>query len=346
MRAFSAFRRDHLALAVFALALALAPTLADRAVGLVAPAPEPESLFDPGPILRIDALLPEYYLIGNSMLNTRIDVQHLTKRFGALAILHPDTGVMSASWYLQLKNHVMAAAHKPRVVFIFFRDTNLTEPKKRTKGKYARMLRIYRHTAEPEYLAILAGHAGSGLLDHLRFLYTTGVPGMIEMPNLEHWLADAPGKLAAILVAGSDRDWRVLPDAVNASFAGHRFRSLADAADDEPEAGDENSYDFAAAVEDSFLPPMLDMAAEGRFKLCFVRVKTRDVAMGMAPDPRIERYTDDLRTYLESRGACLIDMSREPRVIAEWFSDGDHIRDDRRRVYTDVFYEAVTRTIE
>jgi hypothetical protein len=82
--------------------------------------------FDASRIPELVRLNPGYVVIGDSMAGTRIDEARLGELAGrpVAPLLQPGSG--SAFWYLALRNWVIASGIRPRVVFIFFRDTNLT----------------------------------------------------------------------------------------------------------------------------------------------------------------------------------------------------------------------------
>ena len=73
------------------------------------------------------------------MLGTRIDPNHLgrisTSGDELVSFLyHAATG--PAWWYLAFKNQLVASGVKPRMTFIFFRDTNLTDTMFRLEAQY------------------------------------------------------------------------------------------------------------------------------------------------------------------------------------------------------------------
>jgi hypothetical protein len=60
------------------------------------------------------------------MAGTRIDERRLGELAGRPVAPLLQAGSGPVFWYLALKNWVIASGIKPRAVFIFFRDTNLT----------------------------------------------------------------------------------------------------------------------------------------------------------------------------------------------------------------------------
>ena len=78
-------------------------------------------------ITDLQVLQPGYVVIGDSMAGTRIDERRLIEltRSQVAPLLQPGSG--SAFWYLAVKNWVIASGVRPRLILIFFRDTNLTD---------------------------------------------------------------------------------------------------------------------------------------------------------------------------------------------------------------------------
>src|SRR5690606_17451756 len=79
------------------------------------------------PLEQLAELDPAYVVIGDSMAGTRIHTTRLSELTGETAAPLLQAGSGSAYWYLALKNWVIASGVRPKVVFIFFRDTNLTD---------------------------------------------------------------------------------------------------------------------------------------------------------------------------------------------------------------------------
>jgi alginate O-acetyltransferase complex protein AlgI len=82
--------------------------------------------FNPDPISDLARLQPGYVVIGDSMAG-RIDASRLGQLSGRPVAPLLQAGSGSAYWYLALKNWVVASGIRPRAVFVFFRDTNLTD---------------------------------------------------------------------------------------------------------------------------------------------------------------------------------------------------------------------------
>jgi hypothetical protein len=92
---------------------------------------------------------PDMVMIGDSVLFLDVDEALLSQQLGlkAYSIALPGSG--SAAWYLLLKNSILKSAHTPKYVVIFFRDTLLTVPDYRTRGRYFGLLDDYARGREP-----------------------------------------------------------------------------------------------------------------------------------------------------------------------------------------------------
>ena len=332
-------------LVLLALSLAAAPPLLEFSQ-TAGQAPAPPAFVDT-PIQHINNLRPKYYFLGNSMLNSRIDASHFRRVAETRAISQPKNGVMSAAWYLQIKNHLAVASHRVDRVFIFFRDTNLTEPRRRTEGRYAKILESLRRVHEPELDAVVSGSPVHRVpyLGRALHILDDSAERFYGMPAAVRRWKDAPVLFALNLAAGGEpAEARRLRNLQNDVFSARRARSVADAGRKGGTLA--HAYDFDVALKRSLLPAMLRIGREAELKLCFVRVKTRRAAAGGPEDPRLARYIDRLRSYLESRDNCLIDMNREPAVKYAWYAHGDHIARQHRRAYTEVFYRRMQTVID
>ena len=136
---------------------------------------------------------PRWVFIGDSMLGTRIDPFHLgrisTRGDEAVGFLyHAATG--PAWWYLALKNQLIVSGVKPRMTFIFFRDTNLTDTMFRLEGQYGRALDEVAADSEPELDQLVAVHRKGGWYRVHRALdnvYQADLATSWMEPRLRRW---------------------------------------------------------------------------------------------------------------------------------------------------------------
>jgi hypothetical protein len=54
----------------------------------------------------------------------------------------------------------------------------------------------------------------------------------------------------------------------------------------------------------------------------------------------------DLRRYLESEGALLVDDTGNPAFTLDWYKDGDHMLGSKRREYTELFAKTAAPLVE
>jgi hypothetical protein len=146
-------------------------------------------------------------------------------------------------------------------------------------------------------------------------------------PKLTSWVGD---RVAGTAARGA------FVDDMNRRFGLDHLRPFAQA--DIADAGDP-ALDFAATVQTSTLPLVLDLAREHGLRLCFVRVLRRPEG-GRPPreSPALRQYVADLRQYLLAHGAALLDDRSVPDLARLAYDDGDHILDSERVRYTELFY--------
>ena len=308
--------------------------------------------FDSGTADSVAHIDPDYVLIGNSMLQTRIIPEYLGDLAGGKEVLLlVDSGLTSAGWYLRLKNHVAGTGVRPDAVFIFFRDDSLTDPMRRTGGPYRDKLERLRTSSEPAYDAVISANSGIG--DALTGLFARLYPvqnrsaqaedairRIAASPSMPGLLPDSALHLAG-LFDGEDylarlADYNRLKRDANAVFERTNFRTTGAS---RGESGE--TLPFQEAVEDSFLPLMLDVARRYDIPLVFVRVQRRPAADGTMTIPGGEalgRYLVDLRAYLEANEASMLDMTGDPELPLALYLDGDHIAPEYMDDYTELFF--------
>ena len=281
-------------------------------------------------IPELQRMNPGAVVIGDSMAGTRINERLLAQLSGmpVAPLLQPGSG--SAFWYLALKNWVLASGIKPRVVFIFFRDTNLTDVMFRLDDQYRWSLDMVAGPEEPELNAVVAAalngpfyraHEAAERAYHVDAARRRLEPALSRLPA--RWLDGGEASADDVLTYANDR------------FGLDRLRVM-EAADMAADQG----TDFDAVVDRSVLPLMLRDARRGGFKLCFVRVQRRPVD-GRPPvqSPALRAYVKALREYVQSHGAVLHDDTGDPAITLDMYEDGDHIARHARDRYTRLFFD-------
>jgi hypothetical protein len=292
--------------------------------------PRERAPFDADRLPQLRRLQPAFVVIGDSMAGSRIDPAVFTRVSGqsVAPLLYAGSG--PAWWYLVLKNWVIASGVHPKAVFIFFRDTNLTNVMFRIDATWS--LDTAALTREDDLNAVVARRRGSAfyrLRSGVDALYsTTGARRWIE-PLVAQWPAQAMfpyrRQRAAFLQAANDR------------FGLDHLRPM-DAAD--MQATEDREADFDEFVDKSELPLMLRDAQRAGLRLVFVRVQRRPV--GARPpyqSPALQRYIRQLRAYIEAHGGSLVDDTGDPAQTLDLYEDGDHLSREGRRRYSERFGE-------
>lgn len=292
--------------------------------------------FDAEPIAQLQYGKPTWVFIGDSMLGTRIDPLHLgrissTHDENVGFLFHPGTG--PAWWYLAFKNHLVASGIRPRVTFVFFRDTNLTDTLFRLETLVGGALDRVALDREPELDAIVAG-ARRGRWAPVHTLATRAYEADVTTewmePGLRRWFVNTRFPDAQARLAFDRR--------LEERFALATLRP-----DVQAELGDVSvDADFARDLPHSVLPAMLQLAREQGLTLCFVRVQRRPNGSTPPPQsPALRRYVTDLSAWLTANGAVFHDDWGAPGLTEDMYGDGDHVGDRVR--YTEYFRARLDR---
>ncbi len=300
----------------------------------------------------IDALRAanaDYIGIGNSMMFTRLGdtPERLNEITGKKFFFIYKNGSGSAVWYLTLKNVVAASGVKPKMVFFFIRDNDLTSPFFRTTGRYAAYLNSLRTPNEPVLDDVLdKPPIRQGPVGQLsRWLNEPG--GVYSFPT---WDEKIPRQLIDVAMdVGGMIPKAELRKTLSARFAVKHLRG--DVGADLPAAGSGDGYapdsyddlngNYQGAEEKSFLPAMMQLAKEQGFKLMFFRIKRRpdDKGTVASEPPELRPYAEHLKHWIEERGGLFFDESYDPAILLRVYGDGDHISNKNMGWYQDYFWK-------
>lgn len=290
--------------------------------------------FDPQLIGELNRKKPDYVFIGNSMLGTRIDEKTLEERLGENCCYVLWTGGAESAWEHQaFKNEVAAAEHRPKVVFVFFRDAYLTRVTYRANGAYWWKIERLSHDSEPQLMRAM--RENRSWQDNLEFDLGLLYPLQKRREAADYaleWLAGhavTPGRIRyGAPVAGRYGEL----------FSLDKLKSI-ETADDSASGQDDSSiYDFDARLPQSLLPSMVTLAKQAGIELVFVRVQRRPLPNGPPPQsPELTRYIGGLKQYLASQGVGFYDFTGDPELTLDHYLDGDHIRPDWKPESTDLF---------
>lgn len=338
--------RDLILIAVLALLvpLGLRP-LAARVLAEAEPSylPALETLrtrrpYDPTFRDDLRNLRPSYIFIGDSMLGSRIDPAHMRRviKQPTWWVMQPGTG--SAYWYLAFKNHVLGAGLKPKVVFFFFRDYNLTNLMFRLEDGFRWSVDTVAGPEEPELDEAIARRITGPW--HAVHRAVEGFYGSAPVAAV----ADAALRDEAVRWQVGARRQERFQKQLNDLFGLDRLRPL-EAAD--MAAAEAQLADFDRNLPRSILPEIIALGREHRIRLVFVRVQRRPRPDGPPEQtPALEQYIRDLRAYLEANGAVFHDDTGDPDYTLDWYKDGDHTGGWTRRSYTELFARKLAAVFE
>ncbi len=287
--------------------------------------------FDPAPGLTLARDRPVDVFIGNSMLYTRIDPATWEREVGARAQLLAISNTFAPHWYLQLKNHVAASAHRPRTVFVFFQDQQLTEVSLASPAaRYA-----LSHEVEPAFAA-LAHRPCHSLRQRFDATVERVVGAALPLTRrrgayplahvVDAWLG--PGFF-------DGQEPFAFRQQTNALFDLANLRHLVVPFEAGREVAVEDPADFDRLVGCSLLPAMLDVADQAGLSLVFVRIQNRPRAhQPPAQTDNLTRYLGWLSTFVTARGARLIDLRGVIDAPLSMYSYGSHIDEDSTAEYT------------
>ncbi len=294
--------------------------------------PRSRDAFDPRPVAELAGMRPDYVIIGDSMAGTRIDPARLRELTGRSVAPLLQAGSGPAWWYLVLKNWVIASGVRPKYVFIFFRDTNLTTVMYRLDDRYRWMIDLVAQDREDELNQVIAS-ATAGAWHRT----ASRIDAAYDADRARRWMEPALTEWVGRTLIPSRRRHAEFMTSMNARFGLEHLTPM-DAAD--LQAAQDEEADFGTHVHRSVLPLMLRDARAAGLTLCFVRVQRRPRG-GRPPyqSPAVRQYVGELKRYVEANGALWRDDTGDPAMTLDLYGDGDHVASSARTLYTEMFYE-------
>ncbi len=283
--------------------------------------PRPREPFDQEAAQAVREVQPQFVVIGDSMAGIRIDPLQLSRLTRTRVIGLYQQGSPVAYWYLAFKNLVVNnQLESVRGAIFFFRDDQLTTQVQVGPGSLDRVAL----DREPELDRLLAAErlgAFSRVHRAARAAYQFDRTRVWLEPLINH----VPGSPELVRAINTD------------VFALGNLRKF-EAAD--LAASTDAALDFPANVERSLLPEILRLAAQANIRPAFIRVQRRPTPDGPPPQSAaLKKYADDLKAYLNARGAYYHDDWGDPDEPLSLYADGDHLTADGRVRYTQRFAE-------
>jgi len=296
-----------------------------------------------GPMVhrQLREIQPRFVFIGNSMLWSRIDDQLLSHLLGDVPVYSiVNFGGLSGIHYLALKYLLVPSGVHPDKVFIFFRGTTLLDPSFRTTGPYfEKLIQRISPAPDPVFERLAHGRRVNG---------ESGTQGLLRhvfrLQNNQHHMRDLVGRLALRLTR-HDEPAETLRKRINERFS---LENVGDGMDREAlkiSRGPSIPEDFSRAAENSFLPPMFELARQHGFTLVFVRVQERpEPDRPMRDSAGMKTFMARLEAYLHEHGAEFYDFTGDPDLTLRMYGQGDHIADPKQ--YTPLFYKRMRKLLQ
>jgi len=291
--------------------------------------PRERAPFDMEAVGTLREAANDVILIGDSMAGTRINPQHLSRLMGgrgAAALFYAGSG--PAHWYLTFKNLVANAGIRPRTAVFFFRDENLTDTLFRV---YPGSLDRVARQQEPVLDEILASRANGPY-----FRVHGAVRRLYQHDQVRAWIEPALVNAPVAWSAGRRARKKLLDRINNEVFSLDALRPTAVA---DMAAASGAALDFGRNLPTSVLPEIIRLSKRSGVRAAFVRVQRRPTAEGPPrQSPALQAYVRDLRAYLVSNGALFHDDWGDPDQPLSIYEDGDHIRREFQRPFTEDFF--------
>jgi hypothetical protein len=290
--------------------------------------PRPRAAFDTNRVPDLARLDPKWVVIGDSMAGSRIEPALLGERTGGRVAPLLYAGSGPAWWYLALKNWVIPSRIRPRAVFVFFRDTNLTNVMFRIDATWA--LDTAALEREDDLNAVVAKRRGTPF-----YRVRDSFDRLYQAEQARRWIEPAMTEWPARAMFDARRRRAAFMQQLNDRFGLSHLRPM-DAAD--MQATEDREADFDAYVDKSILPLMLRDAKQAGLQLVLVRVQRRPLN-GQPPvqSAALTRYVSKLARYVEANGGIFFDDTGDPAQTLDWYEDGDHLSREGRRRYTEAF---------
>jgi hypothetical protein len=295
---------------------------------------------DPSALIqRLAQTRPEWILLGNSMLDSRLQAAPLSHTSGERVQIVYVPGSRSAVWYFLLKQVVLPSGARPQALTVFFRQTELTWPDFCIQGVQAEALEALDAQTQPEWRTVIEQAPGADwLVTKSRQVEESLFPNRYLNEIARQGMQARSFRSTRIgeKLTGTERRAEL-----NERFSASHVRrtvggdlSTADEASAGREDTNERDYTLGPQTFDpspnaSFLPHMVELAQKEGIRLHFHRVKRRPTPSGTRRDPAaIAQYMTELRTWLEARGCLLTDESADPTLLESHYADGDHLSAD------------------
>jgi hypothetical protein len=276
-------------------------------------------------------------LIGDSVLELSVDPEQLSKLTGENTVNIAIPGSASAIWYLIMKNNVAISSHKPQYVIIVFRDTILTVPEYRVNGKYFSLLSDFA-SSKDKLLIQKAFIQQMSLPEQWADQYLPIYGSRLQLrETLDYSIRYTLSSLVGCNQKCND-------DANIAVFKDNNLESnlLVEAiATAESYLYTPAQLDFAAQLDNSFLPEIVSLAKENNIQLVLVRTKHLDDPTAVSESAALKGYIEDLKSFADKNNVIVLDFAHDDRLTSDLFMDTHHLTPAGAVIFTNMLAEAL-----
>jgi hypothetical protein len=290
--------------------------------------------FHDAPLREMEKIQPDYVFIGNSMCESRIGARHLSELSGEKAYRIVSGPSFIPTWYIWLKNFVAAAKIKPKKVFMFFTDEQLTATEFEVVPRDAEFIESELTFYEPVYDRLIRKKAGSfyqKIIDRIRRFYFRSEiqdPARQAFSNF-------------IMRLSSAASYEQTRQEINLYLKTAGRRPAFDVVHEQDfhprDVPMTSTEAFSLALTKSFLDPMVQVAKEYKVPVCFFRIR-RAPLLRREDDPKFIEYKRELKAYFERNNICYIDESGDTDVTDDYYASpsDDHVVKGAQ--YTEMFF--------
>lgn len=276
-------------------------------------------------------------LLGDSILVLSLDAEYLAELTGEKTFKIGIPGSASAVWYLALKNIIANSPHKPRYVLLTFRDTILTAPGYRVNGKYFTLVDELANTDDTlliqkafiqqmnpveqwadRYLPLYGSR--------LRLRETLDYYIRYTLPSLAGCGPECNDQANLTVFQDLNLDANLLVEAI-ATAESYLYTP--------------KQLDFAAQLDQSFLPDMVRLTNENGIQLILVRTKHLDDPTAATESAALRAYIEALKQYAAQNQVQVLDFAHDERLTSDLFADSHHLSPAGQVVFTELLAEAL-----
>jgi hypothetical protein len=312
---------------------------------------------------RLRETQPEWVLIGNSMLNSRIEPKffgNLTQqRFYKLSI----SGTKSPMWYLMFKRMVVASGVKPKCVTLFFKELDWTWPELRM-ARNEEMIERMKGREQPEWPEVMQRYDSAVAMTWYGMTTLTGKRLDVLLPadKLREWARWKMKKTAFKFTSfgpetPNNTRLHELNDRLSMDHQRKNARGMLAGEEQDNEGQDAltsleadfKPMTFDASRSESFLEHLIELAHTHGIKLHFHRVRRNSSlnAPENAMTPNMTDYYNALRSYLESKDCLYTDEENWSDIKDEMYLDDYHISSESQyqQPYMRTFWQQLKPTL-